>query len=334
MVDADKRARIAGIGEKVLGGGEVSREDAEFIINIEEGGEIFDLMYWSDRVRRANKGDEIHLCSIVNIKGGGCPEDCKFCAQTAVYGAESQRHGLVDTGVVEAAVHEAEQNGVNALGLVAAWKSLEEGRNLDEVCRHLSAISDSGRVRADGSFGMIGNRRVAQRLWESGCRCYNHNLETSRRFFPRVCTTHSYDDRISTVRHIKEAGIRACCGGIIGMGETRWDRIEMAFELRGLEVDSVPLNILNPIAGTPFEHLAPMKPMEALKTIACFRLILPWPEIIIAGGRSVNLRELQPLVFMAGASALLVGNYLTTPNEPLDYDLRMIEGLGLRVRGM
>ena len=170
---------------------------------------------------------------------------------------------------------------------------------------------------------------MADRLKEAGCECYNHNLETSRRFFPEVCTTHTYDERVQTIRFLKQAGISICSGGILGMGETRADRCELAFSLKEAGAQVVPINILNPVEGTPFAGREPLPPMEALKSIACFRLILPRQEIKVAGGRTVNLRDLQSMIFLAGASALMVGNYLTTLNQPVDKDLQMIRDLGL-----
>jgi len=170
---------------------------------------------------------------------------------------------------------------------------------------------------------------VADRLKASGCECYNHNLESSRQFFPQVCTTHTYEERLQTIGYLKEAGNKICSGGIIGMGETREDRCELAFSLKQLGAHVVPINILNPIPGTPFENNEPLAPMEILKTIACFRFILPRQEIKLAGGRTVNLRDMQSLVFMAGASALMVGNYLTTLNQPVEKDLQMLKDLGL-----
>lgn len=176
---------------------------------------------------------------------------------------------------------------------------------------------------------MIRSQSVADRLKAAGLECYNHNLETSQRFFPQVCTTHRYEDRLTTIQHLKRAGIKICSGGILGMGETEDDRCDLAFALREIGVHIVPMNFLNPIAGTPFARQEPLAPLEILKAIACFRLVLPRQEITVAGGRTVNLRDLQSLIFVAGASALMVGNYLTTPNQPVEKDLQMLKDLGL-----
>lgn len=330
LVDAKNNpARITQLGEKVLAGGRLNREEALSLFQLESHADIFTLMSWANRVREKFKGNKIHLCSIVNVKAGGCSENCKFCSQSAAYQTEAPRYGLVDLPPVLTAAEEAQSNGVTALGLVAAWKGLEEGPVLDEICDRLEELKTSGKARPDASLGIIKNPKVAQRLREAGLECYNHNLESSRGFFGNVCTTHTYEDRIETIQHLKAAGIKICSGGIIGMGESREDRCDLAFALREVGANVVPINILNPIPGTPFADKPSLPPMEVLKTIACFRLVLPRQEIMIAGGRTVNLRDLQSMIFMAGASALMVGNYLTTLNQPVEKDLQMLRDLGL-----
>jgi biotin synthase len=328
-VDADRHTPIADLGRQVLGGQDLTPEQGRRLFQLESRADIFELLAWANRIREQFKGNKIHLCSIVNIKAGGCPEDCRFCAQSAAYETSSPRHGLIDRDTVLAAAKEAKANGVTGLGLVAAWRGLDEGPLLDQVCRELEELKRSGQVRPDASLGMIKSQKVADRLAQSGLECYNHNLETSQRFFPQVCTTHTYEDRVQTLQHLKRAGIKICSGGILGMGETREDRCDLAFALKRLGANIVPMNFLNPIPGTPFAHCEPLAPLEILKSIACFRFILPKQEIMVAGGRTVNLRELQSLIFLAGASALMVGNYLTTPNQPVEKDLQMLKDLGL-----
>jgi len=328
MIDAIP-TRIAALGQKVLQGGQITRAEGEWLFTLESSADIYTLLSWANRIREHFKGNKVHLCSIVNVKAGGCSENCKFCAQSAAYQTESPRYNLVDLPPVLTAADEANQNGVTALGLVAAWKGLEEGPVLDQICGRLEELKNSGKARPDASLGIIKNPRVAQRLRDAGLQCYNHNLESSKRFFGNVCTTHTYEDRVETIRHLKAAGIKICSGGIIGMGETEQDRCDLAFSLREVGANIVPINILNPIQGTPFADKPSVPPLEILKTIACFRFILPKQEIMIAGGRTVNLRDLQSMIFMAGASALMVGNYLTTLNQPVEKDLQMIRDLGL-----
>lgn len=329
QIDATPQLRLAELGIRVLQGGQISRAEGAWLFGLESSADIFDLLSWANRIREHFKGNKIHLCSIVNIKAGGCSENCRFCAQSASYQTDSPRYNLVESEPVRAATDEAQANGVKALGLVAAWRGLEEGPVLDELCRQFAEMREHGQVRPDASLGMIKSQRVADRLKEAGVECYNHNLETSERFFPQVCTTHRYAERLQTIGHLKRAGIKICSGGILGMGETRQDRCDLAFSLKELCVHIVPLNILNPIAGTPFARSEPLPPLEILKSIACFRFILPRQEIMVAGGRTVNLRDLQSLIFVAGASALMVGNYLTTLNQPVEKDLQMLKDLGL-----
>lgn len=330
-VDA-KLPRLFELRDQVLAGDPITPEDAAWLFQPRSSADIYDLLACANRIREHFKGGKIHLCSIVNAKAGGCSEDCKFCAQSAFYQTAAPRYGFIDPEPMLAAAEEARRHGVRALGLVAAWKGLEEGPLLDEVCERFRQLAQTGNVRPDASLGIIKTQKVADRLQAAGVECYNHNLETSRRFFARQCSTHSYEDRLQTIRHLKQAGIRVCSGGIIGMGETWEDRLELAWSLREAGADIVPINILNPIPGTPFEKNQPVPPLEILQTIACFRFILPDREIMIAGGRTVNLRDLQSLIFMAGASALMVGNYLTTMNQPVEKDLQMIADAGLTVR--
>jgi biotin synthase len=328
-VDAKNHGQISVLGQRVLGGGQISRDEALWLFNLESSADILDLLSWANRIREHFKGNKIHLCSIVNAKAGACSENCSFCAQSSFYQTGSPKYGFVDPEPVLEAAEEANRNAVTAVGLVAAWKGLNEGPLLDEVCDRISELKAGGKTRPDASLGIIKKQVVADRLKAAGLECYGHNLESSRRFFPQTCTTHTYDDRLETISYLKKAGIKICSGGIIGMGETREDRRDLAFELRAIGANVVPVNILNPIPGTPFEKNPPLSVMEILKTIACFRLILPRQEIMIAGGRTVNLRDAQSMIFMAGASALMVGNYLTTLNQSVEKDLQMLKDLGL-----
>jgi len=321
--------RIADLGNRALAGQPLSRHDALWLFNLDGAADIFDLLAWANRVRIHFKGNKIHLCSIVNIKAGGCSENCKFCAQSALYETDAPRYSLIDSEQVLAAADEAHGNGAVGFGLVTAWRGLDEGPLLDEVCARFAQLKKRGKVRPDASLGIIRDQKVADRLKEAGVECYNHNLETSERFYPQVCTSHSYRERVATIKHLKRAGIRICSGGIIGLGETREDRCDLAFALRDVGADIVPINVLNPIAGTPLAGNEPLSPIEVLKTIACFRMILPQREIMVAGGRAINLRDLQSMIFMAGASALMIGNYLTTINQAVERDLQMLKDLEL-----
>ena len=328
-LDEILQQRIAALGKRVLSGGSIDRSEALWLFNLEASADVFDLISWANRIREHFKGNKIHLCSIVNAKAGGCSENCSFCAQSSFHQTDSPRYGFVDPEPVLQAAEEANLHGVTAVGLVAAWKGLNEGPMLDEVCDRISELAKSGKTRPDASLGIIKSQKVADRLKEAGLECYGHNLESSRSFFPKHCSTHTYEDRVETIGYLKKAGLKICSGGIIGMGETREDRCELALALRELGANVVPINILNPIPGTPFAENPKLPPLEILKTIACFRFILPRQEIMIAGGRTVNLRDLQSMIFTAGASALMVGNYLTTLNQSVEKDLQMLKDLGL-----
>jgi len=331
LIDATHHARIAALGQAVLSGETLDRNAGQWLFELGDAAAVFELLSWANRIRHHYKGNRIHLCSIVNVKAGGCPENCRFCAQSSLYQTDSPRYGLIESQPVLAAADEARTNGVTALGLVAAWRGIDEGPVLDEICSRFEELKKAGTARPDASLGIIQSQKVADRLKQAGVECYNHNLETSRSFYPRVCTSHTYDERIQTIAYLKRAGIKICSGCIIGMGETRADRCDLAFALREVGANIVPINILNPIPGTPFASTPPLPPLEILQTIACFRFILPRQEIMVAGGRAVNLRDLQSLIFMAGASALMVGNYLTTLNRPVEQDLQMLKDLGLDV---
>jgi biotin synthase len=321
--------RIASVGQRVLAGEVIDRKEALFLFDLENSADIHTLLSWGNRIREHFKGNKIHLCSIVNAKAGACSENCSFCSQSAAYQTDTPRYGFVDPEPVAEAGEEANRNGVTAVGLVAAWRGLKEGPMLDEVCDRITEMKEQGQTRPDASLGLIESQEVANRLKEAGLECYGHNLESSERFFPEHCTTHSFADRLRTIEFLKNAGIKICSGGIIGMGESREDRCDLALSLREVGASVVPVNILNPIPGTPLENQEPLPPLEILKTIACFRFIMPTKEIMVAGGRTVNLRDLQCMIFQAGASALMVGNYLTTLNQPVEKDLQMLRDLGL-----
>ena len=294
-----------------------------------EGPDIMDLISSANRVRHHYWGDTVHLCSIVNAKSGNCPENCNFCAQSAFHNTDIPTYPLMDSEGLKNAAEEAVTNKAEAFGLVAAWRGLREGRDLEQVLERLRELSAGGKIRIDASLGIIEDPKIAFKLKQAGVAYYNHNLETARSFFPSVCTTHTYEHRVKTIEYCKAAGIQICCGGIFGMGESLDQRIELAVALQDLDVDVVPLNFLHPVAGTPFEKNPPLKPMEILKIIAVFRLMLPSKDIMTAGGRELHLRDLQSWMFTAGASHTLIGNYLTTTGRNPQDDLTMIDDLGL-----
>jgi biotin synthase len=314
--------------EQVTTGGAVSVAEAERLIAL-QGTDVVDLMAAANRLRHQFKGDAIHLCSIINTKSGGCSEDCSFCSQASRFTTGVANYGLLSSTEVARAADEAAHNGARAFGVVAAWRGLKEGPVLDAVCEQISEIAARGDLHADASLGLIDSPVVARRLKEAGLACYNHNLETARSFFGEICKTHSFEDRLTTLRHVRAAGIRICCGGILGMGESPAQRVELAFALQEVAPDMVPMNFLDPQPGTPLASRPTLAPIEILKTIAVFRFILPDRNIMVAGGRERGLGSLQPLMFLAGANATMTGNYLTTVGNSPAADHAMIEALGL-----
>lgn len=324
--DLSFRDWISSVCDRVLDGGVATPAEASRMLGA-QGADTFDLFAAANRIREAFQGADIHLCSIVNAKSGRCSEDCGFCSQSAHFSSPIPEYKLVETEEVVRHAEAAKARGSQALGIVAAWRGLKQGEQLDEVLERIRAVAAIEGVNADASLGLIEDEAIPVMLKEAGLVTYNHNLETSRGFFGEVCKTHSYDDRIQTLQLLKKAGVHTCSGGIFGMGETREDRVELAFELAALDVDVIPMNFLNPMEGTPMADKPLLPPMECLRTVSMFRFVNPTKEIMLAGGREVNLRDLQPLMFVAGASASMAGHYLTSGGRETSSDWRMIHDL-------
>ena len=324
--------RIAEIGQRVLAGERIGRPGARALVEA-AGRSPHELLYWADRVRKKHFGDAVVLCAIVPGKVGGCSQDCKWCAQSAATGPDvSGAPQATSRSDIVAAAGLAARNGAGSFGIVNSGRC-PTAAELEAVTDAAKAIGADARgpKRLCASLGELDDAKAA-RLAAAGITRYNHNLETSRDFFPHVVTSHTYDDRLATLRAARNAGLSLCCGGIFGLGETWDDRIDLALKLRDeVAPDVVPLNFLHPIPGTPLETATPLHPMEILSIIAVFRLLLATVDIKVAGGREVNLRGLQSWIFRAGATSCLIGNYLTTPGQDAAADLQMIADLGLRV---
>jgi len=279
-------------------------------------------------VRERGFGRNVSLCSIVNAKSGLCPEDCSFCAQSAHHATNAPQYPLLGQEELVAGARAAAACGAGCYGIVSSGSGIRAGDELDRVCEAVRVIRTEGLIAPGASLGTL-DQATVQALKSAGLVTYHHNLETSRSFFPQICTTHGYEDDVATVRLAKQAGLRVCSGGLFGLGETMAQRVELAFTLRELAVDSVPINFLDPVAGTPLGNSDRLTPMECLHTIALFRLILPHVHITICGGREKNLRELQSWLFLAGASGMMTGNYLTKEGRQPEDDRQMIADLGL-----
>ena len=294
-------------------------------------GDLWELMAAADRLRRARFADEVHLCSIVNAKMGGCPEDCGFCAQSKHFTTHIKADKFLEHDQMVAASRKAETQGATALGLVTATRGYEDdSKALRHMIEGVRAVRAAGHTEAHASLGIVSKEALRQ-LRDAGMTEFNHNLETGRSYYEKIVTTHTYDDRIATITAAKELGLRTCVGGIFGMGERPEHRAELALELRRLDVDEVPINFLVSIEGTRLENVEPIEPREMLRIIACFRLALPRQNIFIAAGRQ-HLGQLQPLIFAAGASGMMIGDFLTTPNRLVQDDLDMLAQLGLKGR--
>ena len=318
------------IRARPMSGEGIGRGDALAVLSLPDA-DLWRLFDVTEGIRRRFKGDGIRLCSIVNAKSGGCSEDCSFCAQSRRSAAEIRMYPLLPAEEIFREAAAAKERGAREFSIVASGFAM---RNRDELARVGDAVE---RIRAElgletcVSLGALAPEDVSY-LLSRGLRSVHHNLETSRSFFPKVCTTHGYEQDVAAVRAAKAAGAWVCCGGIFGLGESPEDRVELALTLRELEVDSIPVNFLNPVPGTPLEGRRDLSPTDCLRIIAMLRLTNPSREIIVCGGREVNLRDLQALMFAAGATGTMVGNYLTTSGRPAEEDLRMLRDLGLAPR--
>lgn len=276
----------------------------------------------ADRLRQENCGNEMALCSIINARSGHCSEDCAFCAQSAHNNAETEIYDLVDTNRIVQAASEAAELGSSHFGIVTSGAGLQDDE-IDRVVRAVERINDELDMKVCASLGNLSEDAFAE-LKQAGLNRYNHNVETSRRYFSEIVSTHSYEDRVNTVRAAAAQDISVCCGGIIGMGESRRDRVSMAATIRELPVDSVPINILMPVPGTPLNDAEPLSSTEILKTICVFRVLMPDRTIKVAGGRESALGDFQGMAFTSGANGMIVGDYLTQRGRSPEDDMRLI----------
>jgi biotin synthase len=319
-------ATIAELAQHVLAGGKLSREQAELLTNV-SGEALYDLFFWANKIRIKFVGHHVKFCSIVAAKVGNCSEDCSYCSQSKHFDTHVQP-SMLSVDEMIAAADQAVDNGANSFGIVNSGKGPTD-KELDWLESFYDRVVDEGKIRPCATLGELTEDQAA-RLKGMGVLRVNHNLETSRRHFSNICTTHTYDDRVNTIRIAKEAGLSICSGGIFGMGEVWKDRLDMAFELRELGADVVPINFLNAIDGTPLHGKQDnLEPMEALHIIALYRFLLPDRELKIAGGRETVLRDMQSWIFFAGGSSFLIGNYLTTFGRTPDQDHQMLRDLGL-----
>ncbi|HBS59451.1 MAG TPA: biotin synthase BioB [Firmicutes bacterium] len=316
------------LGKKVLHGEQLTFAEALQLTEVDEA-DIPILLGVANKVRIKFTGNQVDTCEIVNARSGGCSEDCKFCAQSARHDVQFASYPLMSEAQILQAAKTAEAHGAYRFCIVTAGCGMKHDPDFEKITDSIKLIGRETSLERCCSLGILTPEHV-KALKLAGITRYHHNLETSRSYFAQICTTHTYDERVETIKHVKAAGLEVCSGGIIGLGENWAQRLELAFALKELDVDSVPINVLNPVKGTALEDRAPLKPMEVLQTFALFRLILPTKILRYAWGREQALGELVPLGFLAGINGMLIGNYLTTAGRGVDTDLNTIRGLGLK----
>lgn len=281
------------------------------------------------KVRETFRGSKVELCSIVNAKSGACSEDCVFCAQSAHHRTGVPIYPLISVDDMIRAADSAKKNMARRFSIVTSGKGIDSEEDLIMIADGIRRVREMGLMPC-ASLGTLTREQLSY-LKNAGLHRYHHNIETSREFFPNVCTTHSFDERLEVIGNAMSLGLSTCSGGILGMGEDMIDRISMAFTLREIGVDSVPINFLIPIMGTPLENISEISPLEALHSVALFRLILPGKEIRVCAGRRTSLRHLHSMIFLAGADGFMIGNYLTRTGPDPEDDFEMVRDAGLSV---
>lgn len=314
--------------DKVLKEELINFKEAMKLTNVEKK-DIGKLCKSANKIREDFCGNEVDLCTIMNAKSGHCSEDCKFCSQSAHYKTNIKVHGIVSKEDALKLARENENEGVNRFSLVTSGRGACKNE-LEHIIDIYKEVKNNTKIDLCASLGILDYKDLI-RLKEEGVKMYHHNLETNRSYYENICTTHGYDERIHTINAAKDAGLEVCSGGIIGLGESIKDRLELAFELRSLNIKSIPINILNPIKGTPLENAESLSQEDILKTVSIFRFINPKAFIRLAGGRN-QIENFGQKCFLAGANATITGNYLTTSGNKICDDKKMINDLKLKVR--
>lgn len=321
------------LAQDVIDGKKLTKAEALTLTTIQGESAILQLCEAANRIREACCGNTVDLCSIGNVKSGNCSENCSFCSQSAHYqGTDSPVYAMKTQAEILAQAKAAEAAGAKRFCLVSQGRGPKyqgaHSQEFEKVLETVRTIIKETTIKPCCALGEV-TPEQAQALKDAGVTRYNHNLEASAQFFPEIVSTHSWQDRVETIKNLKNAGIQACSGGILGLGESWEDRIDLALSLRELEVESVPLNLLNARKGTPLENRPPLDYLEAIKAIAIIRFILPQQILRYAGGREAVMGEFQDLGLKAGLNAMLIGHYLTTLGQPPEADHAMLENLGL-----
>lgn len=310
------------IAEEIINGRRLEPSDTEFLITTP----LEELQAGARQIQRHFRGKHVDLCTIINGKSGRCSENCKYCAQSARHRTGIDEYDFLPTEKILAVAKANEAAGINRFSIVTSGRALDE-KNFERAIEAYKVLRGALKIELCASHGIL-NAEQLKRLKEAGVKRYHHNLETSRRFFPEICTSHSYDERINTIKLAQAAGLEVCSGGIVGMGETWQDRIDLAFEVANLGIMSIPVNILTPIKGTALEALPKLGAEEILRTIAVFRYINPAADVRFAAGRNF-LPDGGASALLHGASAAITGNMLTTSNNNIKADMKLLRELGL-----
>jgi biotin synthase len=316
---------VDSVEEKILSDGKILRTEADFLLATPDEY-LLHLLAAADRIRIKFKGWQFDSCSLINARSGRCGENCSFCAQSAHHDTGCEIYDLRSADEIVSAARAAHEIGAGRFCTVTSGGALSDNE-FDALLQSLERVKSEVGISLDASLGFMDEER-ALRLGSAGVTRYNHNLETSRDYYPTICSTHTYDQRVATVETVLSKGFSACSGGIIGMGETPAQRLDLAFSLAELGVDCVPINVLIPMAGTPLQNLEPLEPLEILRTIALFRLILPAATIKMAGGREKGLGDFQAMALRSGANGMIIGGYLTSSGRSVEADLKMVRQAG------
>lgn len=316
---------LQSLKNEIISGKLINKEEALLLLN----APLEELCTAADEIREKLCGNDFDVCTIINGKSGRCSENCKYCAQSAFYETKVEEYALLQTDEIVAQAKYNEERGVLRYSIVTSGRNLND-QEMDQVCESIKGIKKESNISVCVSFGLLKEEQF-RKLREVGVVRVHNNLEASKNYFPNICTTHTYDDKIASIKAAKNAGLSVCSGGIMGLGESMEDRVDMAFSLRDLGVSSVPINILNPIPGTPLEKNKVLTNDEVCRIVAMYRFILPNIFIRLAGGRGL-LPDKGRQCLMSGANAVISGDMLTTAGVSIKEDMKMIGELGYQVR--
>ena len=319
-------AEIIRLAEKVMDGGEITQEEAKSLIRTKDEDTML-LLAMADKIRQKFNGNAVDFCAIINARSGHCQENCKFCAQSGWYHTGVKEYPLRSPEDLLREAKQAEAYGAERFGIVTSGRGQSDPVQFASIVEAVKRITKETKLSVCCSLGLLTEEQL-KTLKAAGCQRIHCNLETAKRHFPAICTTHTYEEKEAHIRRIQQAGLEVCSGGIFGLGETEEDRIDMAFALREHHVTSVPLNIFNPIPGTPFGKNKPPKPIEILRMFAMYRFIMPHVIMRVCAGRENSLRDMQAFALSAGLNGAMIGGYLTIAGRSPERDKHMAVDMG------